>query len=539
MWTPTTVRTRAAALLAGLVAVTAIMPLLAPAAPVAAAPTDGRIAFASDLWGDFDIYTINEDGTGRTNITPSSADDMGPAWFGGSKIAFASNRDGDFDIYTMNADGSDVTQITQSPGYDGRPTWSPDGTKLAFVSARSGKNQIHIQSVNAPGAVSTQRTYNGANTAPWWGAGNRITFTRKVGTADNEIMVMNADGTGLIAVTNNTADDRNSRWVTPDRLTFQSDLSGSFDIVNVNVDGSNRVVVTTDSLQPVMAPSGQNLAFIKGSGSGQELYVSKANGTARIRLTTDSAKDETPDWGVKTITFVPHEQKITNVQAVPTGLTATVTFHTSRLTNQALVRVRQDATFMRFNVDSGAPTRNHSIVVSFLRPGVPYTITVTAPKVLTSGEVMATGAVTTHTRQVKITGQYADVIDDSDNSSCGELAFFTFIGGAYTSWGSEPAEETYDVCSGEPWDPEDRTFWVDGVVDDEVVIEFKGREDDWYTGCNFGDDCYDTAKTYVTLPVLDYANETTTGLATVHVVPDDGDQLELIWHYAWKVSYHA
>ncbi|HMJ79269.1 MAG TPA: hypothetical protein VK507_25010, partial [Iamia sp.] len=229
MWTPTTFRARAAALLAGLIAATAMAPLLGPAAPAAAAPSDGRIIFASDLWGDFDIYSINEDGTGRTTLTGSSADDMSPVWFGTSKIAFASNRDGDFDIYTMNADGSGVTQITQSPGFDGRPTWSPDGTKLAFVSARSGTNQIHIQSVAAVGAVSTQRTYNGANTAPSWGAGNRITFTRKVGTSDNEIMVMNADGTGLVAVTNNTADDRNSRWVSPTRLTLQSDLSGFFD----------------------------------------------------------------------------------------------------------------------------------------------------------------------------------------------------------------------------------------------------------------------------------------------------------------------
>ena len=147
MWTPTTFRARAAALLAGLIAATAMAPLLGPAAPAAAAPSDGRIAFASEVDGDFEIYTIKEDGTERTKLTSTSGDDMGPVWFGSSKIAFASDRDGDFDIYTMNADGSGVTQITQSPGYDGRPTWSPDGTKLAFVSIRSGKNQVHIQNV--------------------------------------------------------------------------------------------------------------------------------------------------------------------------------------------------------------------------------------------------------------------------------------------------------------------------------------------------------------------------------------------------------
>ena len=42
---------------------------------------------------------------------------------------------------------------------------------------------------------------------------------------------------------------------------------------------------------------------------------------------------------------------------------------------------------------------------------------------------------------------------------------------------------------------------VEGVLDDEVVIEFRGREDDWYTFCYETDDCYDTAETHVTLPV--------------------------------------
>ena len=146
----------------------------------------------------------------------------------------------------------------------------------------------------------------------------------------------------------------------PDRLTFQSDQSGFFDIVDVNVNGSNRVVLTA-GLQPTLSPEGTRMAFIKGNGSGQELYVANANGTAQIRLTTDGGKDETPDWGAKPITFAPREQTITNVQAVPTGMTTTVTFKTSRPTNQALVQLRRDASFMRFNVDSARRRRkDHS-----------------------------------------------------------------------------------------------------------------------------------------------------------------------------------
>jgi len=538
MWTPTTFRTRAAALLAGLIAATAMAPLLGPAAPAAAAPSDGRIVFASDLWGDFDIYSINPDGTGRMTLTGSSADDMGPVWFGTSKIAFASNRDGDFDIYTMNADGSGVTQITQSPGYDGRPTWSPDGTKLAFVSARSGVNQIHIQSVAAPGAVSTQRTYTGVNTAPSWGPGNRITFTRKVGTSDNEIQVMNADGTGLIAVTNNLADDRNSRWVSPDRLTFQSDLSGFFDIVDINVNGSNRVVLTA-GLQPTRSPEGTRMAFIKGNGSGQELYVAKADGSARIRLTTDGGKDETPDWGAKPITFVPREQTITNVQTQPTGLTTTVTFKTTRSTNDARVELRQNGTGLRWAFDEGAPTRNHSLTVTNLRPGVTYELKVLTPKLLTSGEVVFTGNVTTLTRRVAVTGHYADVIDDSDNTSCGEYTLGMYARGAGVAWGDFVGSHWEALCSGETYDPSDQTITLNGVNDvDELVVHVGAREDDYWGTCATFDDCADSGEGSTTVPLLDGVNEAINGSGAVHVLPTDGD-VEFVWHFTYTVSYHA
>src|ERR1051326_8114570 len=60
------------------------------------------------------------------------------------KIAFATNRDGNFEIYVMNANGSNQTRLTNVAGFDMDPTWSPDGKKIAFRSSRSGRNQLYI-----------------------------------------------------------------------------------------------------------------------------------------------------------------------------------------------------------------------------------------------------------------------------------------------------------------------------------------------------------------------------------------------------------
>ena len=48
-----------------------------------------------------------------------------PTPLDGGRIAFASRRDGNFEIYVMNADGSGVTNLTNEPEHDWAPDWSP------------------------------------------------------------------------------------------------------------------------------------------------------------------------------------------------------------------------------------------------------------------------------------------------------------------------------------------------------------------------------------------------------------------------------
>jgi TolB protein len=49
-----------------------------------------------------------------------------PAWSpDGSRIAFLTGRDGNGEIYVMNADGSGPTNLTNNPAEDYDPVWSP------------------------------------------------------------------------------------------------------------------------------------------------------------------------------------------------------------------------------------------------------------------------------------------------------------------------------------------------------------------------------------------------------------------------------
>ena len=101
---------------------------------------DGQIVYRGcgprcEVWG---LYVMNDQGTGQELLVadPSAT---APAWSpSGDEVAFMSNRDGNWELYVVNEDGSGLRRLTNNAANDGLPTWSPDGQSLAFVSDRGG-----------------------------------------------------------------------------------------------------------------------------------------------------------------------------------------------------------------------------------------------------------------------------------------------------------------------------------------------------------------------------------------------------------------
>jgi len=74
-----------------------------------------------------DLFVVDVDGSGPSNLTNSPGDDWDPAWSPDGKfIAFITERDGDQEIYVMNSDGSDGRNVSQLPTTpETNPAWRP------------------------------------------------------------------------------------------------------------------------------------------------------------------------------------------------------------------------------------------------------------------------------------------------------------------------------------------------------------------------------------------------------------------------------
>ena len=94
---------------------------------------DGQWVAFSESGKQEDLFVARVDGSEYRRLTDDGFRDRGPSWSpDGSRIAFYSDRSGTYDMWMIRPDGSELTQMTKSTGNPGFPVWSPDGSRIAY-----------------------------------------------------------------------------------------------------------------------------------------------------------------------------------------------------------------------------------------------------------------------------------------------------------------------------------------------------------------------------------------------------------------------
>jgi Tol biopolymer transport system component len=268
---------------------------------------NGKIVFAgirssdTQTTNNWEIYTVNPDGSELVKITNNPTIDVDPAWSpDGTKIAFMRNDANvsasgfnNEDIYVMNADGTGQQRLTDDSGDDSHPAWSPDGTKIAFVSNREQSIDIFI--MDADGGNVTRLTDNGrVNVNPSWSPdGTKVAYQSQASSESYEgweIHTINVEGTGEEALTNNNTADILPDW-SPDgrRIVFQ----GSTGAEVMNADGTAQSPVFPGATDPAWSPDGKKIMLLTGG----QIAAVNPDGNGLTTITSRSDPIELgPDW---------------------------------------------------------------------------------------------------------------------------------------------------------------------------------------------------------------------------------------------------
>jgi len=261
---------------------------------------DTKVAFISREDGEeSELWVMNADDTNLTRLTNTAGTELDPQLSpDGTRIAFASDMNGDFNIYVIDVDGSNLTQITDSPFTQGSPTWSPDGMQIAYVSNQDGNDNIYIGNVDGTDAEQLTTNSESDYSPAWSPDGMQIAFwSSRAGS--NEIYIQDIDGSeSPMRVTDNQNYGYSVDW-SPDgtQLAFELTTGRDYDIYVIDVNGENQQKITehpANDAEPVWSADGSYIMFVSERDGNKELYTISPSGADPRRLLYNIANDYNP-----------------------------------------------------------------------------------------------------------------------------------------------------------------------------------------------------------------------------------------------------
>lgn len=211
------------------------------------------------------------------------------------------------DVQTAQRVGSNE-QAFDEVAYD------PNNAQIAFLrpvyyEPQGDVGEIFAQEIyvaplaNPDDAVQVTELKTVRIVQPQWSPdGTRILFSAEV-EGDEEIFMMNADGSAVVQLTDNANVDTGARFRFDGVIVFASDAEtpGFMEIFTMQPDGTQVTRLSNhpgNSYAPAFSPDGTRIAYINDQGGDGDVYIMDADGQRPFLLTTDDrgAEDRTPVW---------------------------------------------------------------------------------------------------------------------------------------------------------------------------------------------------------------------------------------------------
>ncbi|HBE40592.1 MAG TPA: hypothetical protein DDW27_05200 [Bacteroidales bacterium] len=241
----------------------------------------------------------------------------------GKFVAYESTKSGNSDIYVIPADGGNSIQITKHPAPDTEPTWSFDGKWIAFITSRSGTNEIWATRISPDGnpegeSLQIFRGFSGSRSYYNWTIDGKIAISKSAGVSN--IFVRELQTGKETQLTNILTFESHPRW-SPDgsQIAFISRRDGESDLWTIPSKGgeANKVTVNVPNpnatpryiSRPSWLPDGKSLAFGGIFGEDRGIWTVPTSGGIPEKMKSDFGPliencDVSPDGAYITFDYI-------------------------------------------------------------------------------------------------------------------------------------------------------------------------------------------------------------------------------------------
>lgn len=268
--------------------------------------------------GNYEIFSSDSTESTLVRLTNNNTDDWQPRLSPlGNKVSYVTHYNLEPHVFIMNRDGSEQMKISKRPitGYNNPGkglAWSPAGDRIIYG------NYDRLSYIQYDGTLEgviaiapANRHYKDLD----WSPDGTMIVAQTVGVnyTDNEIYLMNADGSNPIVLVSNLEGiiEAPSFSIDSKKVLFTRDVSGyysgtgrqldahifSIDIASgVITDLSGEKPDGTNDTNPRYSPNRAYIIFESSSNhteAEKSIWIMQANGTSRSLLFSDA---EMPDW---------------------------------------------------------------------------------------------------------------------------------------------------------------------------------------------------------------------------------------------------
>lgn len=256
-----------------------------------------------------DLYKVNAGGGLALQLTNHQAHDTQPVWStDGKSIAFASDRYGNFDVFIIPSQGGVATRLTYHSAADFPMDFSSDGLNVLYSSSRKDDPKAvffptgalpEVYQVSIKGGKEIQLLSTPSELVQYSPDGKRIIFHNRKGyenawrkhhtsSITRDIFMYDVDSKKFSQLSNWEGEDRNPVWKNNTDYYYLSEKSGSFNIWQSGINSGSPAQITKFDNHPVRFLSSSidgTLCF----GYNGEIYIfTEGNQPTKVNITINS-----------------------------------------------------------------------------------------------------------------------------------------------------------------------------------------------------------------------------------------------------------